>query len=132
VNVASSVTIGAMRPKISQREWVKQQRAEKIRHAQEVWKDQDYGIKIEQIRRGVRLTWDIDRETFVALMALNHLRRAVLGHLESELVVQARAQGIAWDEIGWVLGTSRQAVQKRYPNADRDAQAMAAGGEVRS
>ena len=120
-----------MRTTISYREWLKQQRAEKIRHAQEVWKDQDYGIKIEETRRGLRLTWDQDRESFTALMALNHLRR-LLVELEDELVVTLRIQGLPWDEIGWALGISRDAARKRHPNADRDAQAMAAGGEVQS
>jgi len=120
-----------MRTTISHREWVKQQRAEKIRHAQEVWKDQDYGITISETRRGARLTWDIDREHFVALMALHQLRGQVLERLESELVTELRAAAIAWDEIGWALGVSRDAVRKRHPDADRDARAMAAGGEVR-
>jgi hypothetical protein len=111
---------------------VKQQRAEKIRHAEEVWKDEDFGITISETRQGLRLTWNQDRETFTALMALNHLRRAVLAGLEGELVVTMRSQGIAWDEIGWALGISRDAVRKRHPNADRDAWAMATGGEVQS
>jgi hypothetical protein len=65
-------------------------------------------------------------------MALNHLRRGILVGLEEELVVTLRAQGLPWDEIGWALGVSRDAVRKRHPNADRDAQAMAMGGEVQS
>jgi hypothetical protein len=115
----------------SQREWVKQQRADKIRHAQEVWKDKDYGITISERPRGLKLTWDQDLESFSALMGLHQLRR-LLVELEDELVVTARAQGIAWDEIGWALGISREGVRKRHPNADRDAQAAAAGGEVQS
>jgi len=119
-----------MRTTISHREWLKQQRAEKIRHAQEVWKDKDYGITFVETRRGARLTWDIDRERFVALMGLHQLRDEVLASLERQLVVQLRGAGIAWDEIGWALGISRDAVRKRHPDADRDARAMAAGGEV--
>jgi len=113
------------------REWVKRQRLEKIQHAQEVWRDQDYGITLSETRRGLRLTWDQDRDAFVALMALNHLQRGVLEQLEAELVVTLRSQGVAWDEIGWALALSRQAVQKRHPAADRDARALASGGEVR-
>lgn len=110
--------------------WLKQQRADKIRHAQEVWKDQDYGITISQSRRGSRLTWDIDREHFVALMGLHQLRGQVLESLERQLVIQLRAAAMPWDEIGWALGVSRDAVRKRHPEADRDVRAMAAGGEV--
>jgi hypothetical protein len=112
------------------REWVKQQRAEKIRHAQEVWRDEDYGITISQPRSGARLTWDVNRDAFTGLMALHQLRDAVLAQIESDMVVTLRGQGVAWDEIGWALGLSRQAVQKRHPVADRDARAVASGGEV--
>lgn len=116
----------------SHREWLKQQRGEKIRHAQEVWRDQDYGITITDTRRGARLTWSIDREQFVALMALHQLRDGVLGRVESDLVVSLRGQGVAWDEIGWALGISRDAARNRHPNADRDVRVLAAGGEVSS
>jgi len=112
------------------REWVKQQRAEKIRHAQEVWRDEDYGITISQPRRGARLTWDVNRDAFTGLMALHQLRDVVLERVESEMVVALRAQGVAWDEIGWALGLSRQAVQKRHPGADLDARVLASVGEV--
>jgi len=108
---------------------VKQQRAEKIRHAEEVWKDEDYGITLEETRRGLKLTWNQDHDSFGALMGLHQLRR-LLVQVEDELVVTMRSQGIAWDEIGWALGISRDAVRKRHPNADRDAWAAAAGGEV--
>jgi len=110
--------------------WVKQQRLEKIRHAQEVWRDTDYGITISDTRRGGRVVWSIDRDVFVALMALHQLRDVVLDQVESDLVVALRSQGVAWDEIGWALGLSRQAVQKRHPDADQVARAVASGGEV--
>lgn len=119
-----------MRTTISYREWLKQQRSKKIRHMQEVWKDEDYGIGIRETRRGARLTWDIDREQIVALMGLHQLRGQVLARIESELVIGLRADGMPWEEIGWALGISRDAVRKRHPDADRDARAMAAGGEV--
>ena len=112
------------------REWVKQRRQEKIRQAQEVWKDEDYGIKISETRRGLRLVWDQDRDPLVGLLSLDYLRRTMLAQLESELVVTLRAEGLAWDEIGWALGVSRDAVRKRHPSADRDAQIKAAAGEV--
>ncbi len=121
-----------MKTEMTYREWVKQQRAKKVRHLQEVWKDQDYGIVISGTRRGARVTWDIDREQFVALMGLHQLRDQVLARMEGDLVVGLRAAAIPWDEIGWALGISRDAVRKRHPNADRDAQAAAAGGEVQS
>jgi hypothetical protein len=120
-----------MRREVSQRERLKRQRAEKIRHAQEVWKDQEYGISVSETRRGGRLTWDIDREQFVALMGLHQLRGHVLAGMEHDLVIGLRAAAIPWDEIGWALGISRDAVRKRHPDADRDVRAMTAGGEVR-
>jgi hypothetical protein len=119
-----------MRREVSQREWLKRQRAEKIRHAQEVWKDHEYGISVSETRAGARLTWDIDREQFVALMALQHLRGHVLAGMEHDLVIGLRAAAIPWDEIGWALGISRDAVRKRHPDADRDVRAMAAGREA--
>lgn len=115
---------------MKQRKWVKEQRADKIRNAQEVWRDQDYGIAISETRRGGRLTWSIDRDSFVALMALHQLRDVVLDQVERDLVVMLRAGGVAWDEIGWALGLSRQAVQKRHPDADQAARVLASGGEV--
>ena len=112
------------------REWVKERRLEKIRQAQEIWRDEDYGIKIAETPRGVRLTWTLDRDQFVALMALHQLSDAVLVRIESELVTDLRGGGVAWDEIGWALSLSRQAVQKRHRFADADARAAALGGEV--
>ena len=112
------------------REWVKQRRLDKLRQVQDVWKDEDYGIKISETRRGLRLVWDQPREAFEGLLSLDYLRRGVMQQLESELVVTLRAEGLAWDEIGWALGISRDAVRKRHPGADRDARIKEAAGEV--
>jgi len=112
------------------REWAKQRRLDKVRQAQAVWKDKDYGITISETRRGLRLVWDQARDPFAGLLALDYLRRGILQELESELVVTLRAEGLAWDEIGWALGISRDAVRKRHPSADRDAQIKEAAGEV--
>jgi len=110
----------------SHRKWLKERRAEKIRLAQEVWKDEDYGIKIAETRQGARLTWDVDRDTFVALMALHQLRGSVLARMESDIVIGLRGGDVAWDEIGWALGITGQAAKKRHPAADRNARLMLA------
>lgn len=112
------------------REWVKQRRLEKLREVQAVWQDADYGIKISETRRGLRLVWDQDRDPLVGLLSLDYLRRRMLAQLESELVVTLRSEGLAWDEIGWALGISRDAVRKRHPTADRDARVKESDGEV--
>jgi hypothetical protein len=108
----------------SHRRWLKERRAEKIRLAQEVWKDEDYGIKIAETRHGARLTWDVDQDSFVALMALHQLGDVVLARMESDIVTVLRGEGVAWDEIGWALGITGQAAKKRHPAADRNARTM--------
>lgn len=97
-----------------------------MRQAQETWKSAEYGIRVAQVRQHTKVTWDVDRDTFVALMSLHALRDGILAQMESEIVAQARLEGTAWQEIGWALGITRQAAQKRHPNADADARLLAA------
>jgi len=115
---------------VTHREWIKERRLEKVRYAQEGWSDEAYGLKVQETRAGVRLTWALDRDAFVALMALHQLRDGLLERFEFDLVVKLRSEGLPWEEIGWALGLSRQAVQKRHPGADQAARALVSGGEV--
>lgn len=49
----------------------------------------------------------------VGLRAVVALRR-LAGELERQHVRRARLEGWTWQEVGDALGTSRQAVHKRY------------------
>lgn len=51
--------------------------------------------------------------------AIHHISEGVK-LLEYEVVLDAREQGMTWDEIGRCLGMSRQAAQQRYGAVDDD------------
>ncbi|MDQ4132458.1 MAG: hypothetical protein M3179_04450 [Actinomycetota bacterium] len=56
------------------------------------------------------------RDPAVGLRAVAALGR-LLDQLEALQVARAREQGWSWEEIGNVLGVSRQAVHKKYGGA---------------
>lgn len=100
-------------------------RAAKVAEARETWREEEFGLTVAEKRGRARLTWDVDRDPFIALMSLDRLRSVVLPQLEAELVVQLRLSGVAWEEIGWALGTSGEAVRKKHARADAQAEELA-------
>ncbi|MBK5249124.1 MAG: helix-turn-helix domain-containing protein [Actinomycetales bacterium] len=56
---------------------------------------------------------DDDGDIVASLDALVRLRREA-DRREAILVRRARAQGLTWAEIAFLLGVSRQAVHKKY------------------
>lgn len=56
---------------------------------------------------------DDDGDIFAALNALVRLRQEA-DRREALLVRRARAQGLTWAEIAFLLGVSKQAVHKKY------------------
>jgi len=82
--------------------------------------DDALGLKMKQNQRGnMVITWTIDPDPMVALMALAELH-PMLQRVERELVGAGRYLGIAWDELAWAIGLTRGALQKRHPHVDDD------------
>ncbi|SDC07745.1 hypothetical protein GA0111570_1196 [Raineyella antarctica] len=48
-------------------------------------------------------------------------RRRELESEEYHHVLQARGQGVSWQEIGWALGMSKQAAHKKFRRKGREA-----------
>lgn len=63
---------------------------------------------------------DDDGDLFAALAALVKLRREA-DRREAVLVRRARREGLAWAEIAFLLGVSKQAVHKKYGGSRREA-----------
>ncbi len=63
---------------------------------------------------------DDDGDIFAALDALVALRQQA-DRREAVLVRKARAQGLTWSEIAFLLGVSKQAVHKRYGGSRRES-----------
>ena len=113
----------------SRRKQLRQARRTKIEHARDVGSQAEFGLTITERRSGLRVQWDVDRDSFVALLALHRLRDGLLAQLEQELVAGLRLQGVSWEEIGWALGVSGEAARKRLRAAEELAERLAAGEE---
>jgi hypothetical protein len=88
-------------------------RATRVKNAREVWGEEEFGLSMTQHRSGARVTWNVDRDPFIALMSLDRMRRVVLDGLEVELVLQLRMAGESWEDIGVALDVSGEAIRKR-------------------
>lgn len=105
----------------------RQRRREAVSTARGTWEDDAFGIRVEGMSGGrARLTWTTDRDLSIAAMALERVRRVVSG-LESEIVLGLRIEGESWDDIGFLLGKTGEAV--RLAHGPTEA-AYRAGGEV--
>jgi DNA-directed RNA polymerase specialized sigma24 family protein len=63
---------------------------------------------------------DDDGDIFAALGALVALRQQA-DQREAVLVRKARAEGLTWAEIAFLLGVSKQAVHKKYGGSRRES-----------
>jgi len=81
--------------------------------------DSAFGIAVTRIRPGggrerLQIKWNVDDESWVALMGLHRLRKGVLAPLERELVEQLREEGFSWADIGRLLEVTGEAVRLRF------------------
>lgn len=84
----------------------------------ETWADGEFGIRLETYGTGrTRLSWSIDRDPAVALVGVERVR-ALLVELEEEIVLQLRAEGESWDDIGVLMDRTGEAVRRRFGQAD--------------
>lgn len=94
-----------------------------LEEARETWTDEAYGISLELIRQGrgqrARLRWLIDEEPMLALMGLHALRRMLDG-VERELVLAGRSDGLSWEDLGWALERTGEAVRRRHAAAEAE------------
>ncbi len=73
--------------------------------------------------QGVLVPRAVGRLTGAALQAAAELQdlamlRARVAEQVDEAVMDARAEGLSWSAIGWSLGTSAQAAQKRWGSTE--------------
>lgn len=73
-----------------------------------------------------RLTHDADAH--LELVALARAARSETDVLLAAAVQSARGAGCTWEQVGTVLGMTRQAAQQRYGQPDGSAAAAATGG----
>jgi len=73
-----------------------------------------------------RLTHDADAH--LELVALARAARSETDVLLAAAVQSARSAGCTWEQVGTVLGMTRQAAQQRYGQPDPTASAATAGG----
>lgn len=110
------------------RQTKRQRRAAGIQHAREVYTDAELGIRADLDRQGrLKVQWHPGRDETVGLISLERLR-GFLDAVEAELVLSLREQGLSWDELGWCLGQSGEAVRRRHWSADL-AVSSAGGGD---
>lgn len=93
---------------------LRDRRREGLATARESGSDEGFGIKLGTGRADrMQVTWSMDHDPFLALMGLGRLRE-YLSAFEVELVAKCRYQsGLSWDEIGWAVGVSGEALRKR-------------------
>ena len=81
------------------------------------WRDHEYGISLETIRLGhgerARLRWLLDPDPMVVLLSLGAMRK-VLHEVEGQYVRACRQDGASWEELGWALGVTGEAVRRRH------------------
>jgi hypothetical protein len=113
---------------VKKRQTASQRRAERRREARDRViaarsdhsgvSDSTYGMTLRPNGPGGRLQlrWTVDPYPYHALCALPYVRNALLG-VEQQLVREARAAGISWDELGFALDQSGEAVRRRWADA---------------
>ena len=80
-----------------------------------------FGVDFGLVSRGQgqprpRLLWRLDDEPHIRLMQLAHVRE-LCDVIERETVIQARAEEISWDDLGFFLGVSGERVRQRHAAA---------------
>lgn len=89
--------------------------------------DETFGISLRPLKSAewfARVRWYVDRDPFQALIALSRLRQTLSG-VEHELVHGCREAALSWDDIGFALGVTGEAVRKRYVDTERHLEATA-------
>jgi hypothetical protein len=61
-----------------------------------------------------RLRWVMDRDSYLALVALQALRSRVLDGLEMALVDECRADGVSWEDIGFALEVTGERARQKH------------------
>lgn len=59
----------------------------------------------------------LDGDPFTALMGLQRFRETTLARLELLLVVELRASGVSWDDVGFALDVTGERARQRYAAA---------------
>lgn len=110
----------------------RERRREAFETALQVRTDPEFGIRVEDTPRGGYLVqWRSNPHPTEILMGMTRLR-AVLEDLEREVVLALRvADGYSWEEIGWCLEVTGEAVRRRHSAAELEVLAAidAEGGE---
>lgn len=79
-----------------------------------------FGLSVRPNQQGqLVVRWRVDRDPMIGLMGWSELRGVMAG-LERELVSAGRDAGYTWDDLAWAAGVTRQALQRRHPDVDRD------------
>lgn len=95
----------------------RQKRRAAVEQSRVEWSNREYGVALETIRQGhgerVRLRWVLDPDPFVVLLSLGTVRQ-LLDQVEAEAVSGSRQDGASWEELGWALGLTGEAVRRRH------------------
>lgn len=109
--------LGLMTSSATRRKQRRQMQRERFEEIRDDWRDEQFGLSIRGYKPGQawrgQFRWSIDRDSYLALMALERARQALDG-LEMQLVEEVRTDGASWDDVGFALGLTGEAVRKKY------------------
>jgi DNA-directed RNA polymerase specialized sigma24 family protein len=111
----------------------RERRRQVVETRSEVLDDRELGVRVELTARGGYLVqWRSGTSSIDQLLGIERVRTA-LDDIEREVVLACRiAEGYSWEELGWCLGLTAEAVRRRYAGAERDLlAAVAEAGEKR-
>lgn len=94
----------------------KEKVAARVQNATRWAEEAEYGIRIDTIRSRVRLTWDVDSDSAMGLIACKRFQ-AIVEDYELELVAELRVMRFTWAEVGQMVGLTEDAARKRYTRA---------------
>lgn len=117
--------MGHMSGKASKRE----RRRLEVEHAQQVWEDRDFGLRLDQQASGRAVfRWTMDLDPALALMAVERVR-AFVDQAEEEFVLALRAGGESWSDIGLLLSITGERARQKFGPAEREYLEATGGGE---
>lgn len=72
----------------------------------------EVGLVVRRLKSAFQVRWTVPAEPQERLLAIGRLRQT-LARIELVAVADAREDGLSWDDIGWALEVSGEAVRKR-------------------
>jgi len=108
----------------------RQRRAARAEQAHLLHADEVFGIRLHELASGrFQLKWTSDPAPDLALMAVPRLT-TLLEAITVELVLECRAGGDSWSDVGFMLGVTGEAARSRFSGLEAQWSAAVSASDL--